>query len=295
MNCLDLVFTKSSDDFDVVNCLPPLGQNDHVVLMWQYTLISLPAQPFDSRPNIWRGDFKQMKKNFSSIIWASTLSNDVEEVWCHFKELVHNLISNRCPIMRRRLTNRPRWLTPSLKKEVNKKRKLWKRSLTDRTPESLSRYKLQRNRVKILIARDRKAFEKDHLGRAMVNPKVLHSYIRQSTRNKDPIPLLRTAEGTEISGDKDKARHLSQVFRSVVTSEPDFFSPTCEDEETPTLEAVFFTETIVRNGLLNLKESTSSGPDAIPAKLLKELAPEMSKPLALIFQTSFFTGCLPSD
>nr|VZI13787.1 unnamed protein product [Spirometra erinaceieuropaei] len=118
----------------------------------------------------------------------------------------------------------------------------------------------------------------------MVNPKILYSYIRQSTRNKDPVPLLRTAEGAEISDDKDKAEHLSQFFRSVVTN-----------EETPTLEAVFFTETIVRNELLNLKESTSPGPDAIPAKLLKRLAPEMSKPLALIFQTSFVTGCLPSD
>ncbi|BHF74045.1 hypothetical protein SprV_0401712900 [Sparganum proliferum] len=129
----------------------------------------------------------------------------------------------------------------------------------------------------------------------MVNPKVLYSYIRQSTRNKDPIPLLRTAEGTEMSDDKDKAEHLSQFFRSVVKSEPEFFSPTCEDEETPTLEAVFFTEAIAQNELLNLKESTSPGPYAIPAKLLKELDPEISKPLALIFQTSFLAGCLPSD
>nr|VZI46975.1 unnamed protein product [Spirometra erinaceieuropaei] len=278
MNCLDLVFTKSSDNIDVVNCLPPLGQSDHVVLMWEYTLFSLPAQPLDSRPNIWRGDFEQMRRDLSPIDWASTLSGDVEEVWCQFKEIVHNLISNHCPVMHRRLTNRPRWLTPSLKKEVNKKRKLWKRSLTDRTPKSLSSYKSQRNRVKVLIARDRKAFEKDLLNRARVNPKVLYSYIRQSTRNKDPIPLLRTAEGMEISDDKDKAEHLSQFFRSVVTSEPDFLSPMCEDEEKPTLEAVFFTEATVRNELLNLKESNSPGPDAIPAKLLKELAPKMSKP-----------------
>ncbi|BHF66761.1 hypothetical protein SprV_0200978300 [Sparganum proliferum] len=225
MNCLDLVFTKSSDNIDVVNCLPSLGQSDHVVLMWEYTLFSLPAQPLDSRPNIWRGDFEQMRKDLSPIDWASTLSGDVEEDWCQFKELVHNLIYNHCPIMRRRLTNRPRWLTPSLKKEVNKKRKLWKRCLTDRTPESLSSYKLQRNRVKILIARDRKAFETDLLNRAMVNPKVLYSYIRQCTRNKDTIPLLRTAEGMEISDDKHKAEHLSQFFRSVVTSESDFFHP----------------------------------------------------------------------
>nr|VZI50959.1 unnamed protein product [Spirometra erinaceieuropaei] len=250
MNCLDLLFTQSSDKIDFVNCLPLLGQSDHVVLMWEYALFSLPAQPLDSRPNIWRGDFDY---------WASTLSGDVEEAWCQFKELVRNLISNHCPIMHRRLTNRPRWLTPSLKKEVNKKRKLWKRSLTDRTPESLSSYKLQRNRVKILLARDRKAFEKNLLNRAMINPKILYSYIRQSTRNKDPVPLLRTTEGVEISDDKDKAEHLSQFFRSVVTSEPAFSSPAYEDEETPTLEAVFFTETIVRNELLNLKESTSRG------------------------------------
>nr|VZI25747.1 unnamed protein product [Spirometra erinaceieuropaei] len=129
----------------------------------------------------------------------------------------------------------------------------------------------------------------------MVNPKILYSYIRQSTRNKDPVPLLRTAEGVEISDDKDKAEHLSQFFRSVVTSEPAFSSPAYEDDETPTLEAVFFTETIARNELLNLKELTYPGPDAILAKLLKELAPKMSKPLVLIFQTSVVTGCLPSD
>nr|VZI33147.1 unnamed protein product [Spirometra erinaceieuropaei] len=95
-----------------------------------------------------------------------------------------------------------------------------------------------RNRVKIFIARDRKAFEKDLLNRARINPKILYSYIRQRTRNKDPIPLLRTAEGIEISDEKDKAELLSQFFRSIVTNEPDFFSSICEDEETPTLEAV---------------------------------------------------------
>ncbi|BHF69780.1 hypothetical protein SprV_0301282700 [Sparganum proliferum] len=42
-------------------------------------------------------------------------------------------------------------------------------------------------------------------------------------------------------------------------------------------------------------EKLQRGPDAISIKLLNELALEMSKPLALPFQTSFFTGCLPSD
>nr|VZI47458.1 unnamed protein product [Spirometra erinaceieuropaei] len=47
--------------------------------------------------------------------------------------------------------------------------------------------------------------------------------------------------------------------------------------------------------LLNLKQSASRGPDALSAKLLKEPTPEMSKPLALLFQASFATGCPPSN
>nr|VZI46053.1 unnamed protein product [Spirometra erinaceieuropaei] len=92
MNCLDLVFTKSSDNIDVVNCLPPLGQSEHVVLMWEYTLFSLPAQPLDSRPNFWRGDFEQMKKDLSPIDWASTLSGDVEKAWCQLNSIQFNSI-----------------------------------------------------------------------------------------------------------------------------------------------------------------------------------------------------------
>ncbi|BHF59570.1 hypothetical protein SprV_0100253000 [Sparganum proliferum] len=117
----------------------------------------------------------------------------------------------------------------------------------------------------------------------------------QGTRNKGPVPLLRTAEGTEISDDNNKTGHLPQFFRSVVTSEPNLSPPICEDGETPTIETVFFTEAIFQKELHNLKESTSPGPDAMPNKLLKELTPELSKPLALFLQTSFAAGCLPTD
>nr|VZI19250.1 unnamed protein product [Spirometra erinaceieuropaei] len=47
--------------------------------------------------------------------------------------------------------------------------------------------------------------------------------------------------------------------------------------------------------LLRLKESKSPGPDEIPAKILKELAGELSKPLSMLFHTSFETGYLPPD
>ncbi|VDL98320.1 unnamed protein product, partial [Schistocephalus solidus] len=61
------------------------------------------------------------------------------------------------------------------------------------------------------------------------------------------------------------------------------------------METFQFTKEIIQEELLHLKEAHSPGPDAISAKLLKELASEMAKPLALLFQASFATGCLPSE
>ncbi|BHF66871.1 hypothetical protein SprV_0200989400 [Sparganum proliferum] len=43
-NCLDLLFTKSLDSIDEVQCLPPLGRSDHVVLLWEYSIFSLPEK-----------------------------------------------------------------------------------------------------------------------------------------------------------------------------------------------------------------------------------------------------------
>ncbi|VDL85365.1 unnamed protein product [Schistocephalus solidus] len=86
MNCLDLVFTRSPDNVDVVNCLPPLGKSDHVVLMWDYTLFSLPAQSFDPRPNFGRGNFEQMKNVLSPIDWISIFFDDIDEAWGQFKD-----------------------------------------------------------------------------------------------------------------------------------------------------------------------------------------------------------------
>ncbi|BHF81956.1 Mitogen-activated protein kinase 15 [Sparganum proliferum] len=61
------------------------------------------------------------------------------------------------------------------------------------------------------------------------------------------------------------------------------------------METVQFTEGEVLAELMRLKESKSPGPDEISAKILKELAGELSKPLSMLFLTSFETGYLPPE
>ncbi|BHF84471.1 hypothetical protein SprV_0902762200 [Sparganum proliferum] len=124
----------------------------------------------------------------------------------------------------------------------------------------------------------------------------LHAECRQCTRNKDPMPLLKTAEGEHLTDDRAKADHLSEYFSAFFSSETGFNPSALQSfEDTPIIETVQFTEGMVLTELMRLKESKSPGPDEIPAKILKELAGELSKPLSMLFHTSFETGCLPPD
>nr|VZI22762.1 unnamed protein product [Spirometra erinaceieuropaei] len=110
------------------------------------------------------------------------------------------------------------------------------------------------------------------------------------------MPLIRTAEGEHLTDDRAKADHLSEFFRSVFSSETGFNPSALQSfEDTPIMETVQFSEGMVLTELLRLKESKSPGPDEIPAKILKELAGELSKPLSMLFHTSFETGYLPPD
>nr|VZI20893.1 unnamed protein product [Spirometra erinaceieuropaei] len=295
-NCLYLVLTKSQDSIDEVSCLPSIGKSNHVVLLWDYSLFSMPKKPGTVRRNLWRGDFDQMRAEILRIEWESIFVGSILEDWQRLREILHELIVNHCPLSRKRLTNRPRWLTQALKNEVNKKRRLWKKSPSDRSPTSICAYKIQRNRVKGLILKTRKEFERDLLNRAAENPKLFYDYIRQCTRNKDPVPLIRTAEGEHRTDDRAKADHVSGIFRSVFSSETGFNPSALQSfEDTPIIETVQFTEGMVLTELLRLKESKSPGPDEIPAKTLKELAGELAKPLSMLFHTSFETGYLPLD
>nr|VZI15766.1 unnamed protein product [Spirometra erinaceieuropaei] len=61
------------------------------------------------------------------------------------------------------------------------------------------------------------------------------------------------------------------------------------------IENIDFTEEDARKDLLALKEGKSPGPDLIPAKVLKELACKLAKPLWRISRSSFDRGILPSD
>ncbi|BHF57687.1 hypothetical protein SprV_0100063100 [Sparganum proliferum] len=117
-------------------------------------------------------------------------------------------------------------------------------------------------------------------------------------KNKDSVAVLKDDNGVEITENSEKTELLGQYFASVFTRETEFRSHSASNAvETagPVLDSIIFPTAVVERELKNLKEAKCSGPDNIPAKFLKELANELSEPLAHIFRSSFELGRLPSE
>ena len=58
---------------------------------------------------------------------------------------------------------------------------------------------------------------------------------------------------------------------------------------------VVFSETKVKEKLMQLKPDKAQGPDGIHPMVLRECAAHIAKPLALIYQKSFDEGIVPSN
>ncbi|BHF85598.1 hypothetical protein SprV_1002876700 [Sparganum proliferum] len=165
----------------------------------------------------------------------------------------------------------------------------------NKTTISLRAVSSKAKRGKSGYPRSQKEYETRVLERAVDKPKVLFGYINSRLKNKETILVLKGENNEDIIENDAKVEHLSRFFVSVFTDETDFDEAGLPAGTTnEIIENIDFTEEDVRKELLALKEGKSPGPDQIPAKVLRELACELARPLLHIFRSSFDLGILPS-
>jgi len=106
--------------------------------------------------------------------------------------------------------------------------------------------------------------------------------------------LLRHGNNV-IEGDLDKAEALNKQFASVFTIEDESNIPLMNNSPYPDISTLSITEEGLFQLLMQLDPWKASGPDGIPACLIKEMAKEFTPMLTLIFQASIQQGVVPDD
>ena len=123
------------------------------------------------------------------------------------------------------------------------------------------------------------------------NPKRFWSFIKQTKTENLGIPTLHSNDKMQMT-DHDKANKLNNHFKSVFTNEQ-LHIPSKGPSKFPSIQTLDIGVNGVRKQLEALKPHKASGPDEIPARVLKETASEISTIVQHIFQQSYTTGKLP--
>ena len=124
------------------------------------------------------------------------------------------------------------------------------------------------------LATSNKSYVNNQIGDSLkTNPKRFWSFIKANKRENIGIPTLRVND-RPITDDRDKANALNNQFTSVFTSER-------------------YPIPVIYPSLYSSMPPT--GPDELPARVLKETAEQIAPIITHIFQQSYNTGKLPND
>ena len=125
--------------------------------------------------------------------------------------------------------------------------------------------------------------------------KKFWNYIKSLRKDATGIAPLKD-KGRLFSSAKDKAGILNRQYISVKTvEEPGEAIPEPEGEPFPDMNDIAVQEEGVRKLLKTCNPIKASGPDCIPARILRECADEMAPILTAIFTRSIETGMVPED
>jgi len=168
---------------------------------------------------------------------------------------------------------------------------------TDTYQAPTEEYKEAEKKVRNLIRNTKRNFEKK-LASSHGNSKPFYSYLKNKTETRSGIGPLSKEDGTVTSDSKEMAGILNQFFSGVFTSvDPGEVPPTPEQHggATESLDQIRLKVSDTRKLIKNLKTSGSPGPDKITARLLQEVAWDISPVLTILFRKSLAEGTVPED
>ena len=308
-NCLDLLFTNSENLIESIEIMAPLGKSDHAVIKHTLNLQVDPAPP-RIKIQYEKGDYEKLKNSLNEVNWEDEFNkypDDIESQWNFFKSKLKTAEESYIPRKKVYVNGKlsKKFSLPLDKanlKKIKRKNRLWGKVRKELASEEQKlQYNRLRNQIRRLTRKGKKLIEKTIAANSKSNPKAFWSYTRQKMKTKSAIPdLIINDDGDQpiyATTDESKSEVLLNYFSSVFTIEPDndempFFE---KREYLAELDNIIITEKQISDKLKKIKTNKSPGPDAIHPRVLHEIAPSITKPLSIIFQTSIRIKQIPTE
>ena len=160
------------------------------------------------------------------------------------------------------------------------------------------KYNTARNKVKSMVAKQRKIFKEKIAANAKDNPKVIYQYINSKSKSRTAVGTLckdpNNKNSDKMEDDQEKANILSEYFASNFVKEPLGELRTLETRKLKSQMQPLKIDQATTYQILNkLKPEKSAGVDNYHPMFLKRIALYISGPLSVLYQKSLDTmNCL---
>ncbi|XP_048579020.1 uncharacterized protein LOC125560735 [Nematostella vectensis] len=300
---LDLAFSSKPG---LVNaCHVTSGLSDHSAVLFEVDLAPkyIPKPP--RKIYLYhKADIAALKEHIASFhrdYAASHMERSVEENWNAISTCISDAMERFIPSKTSKTKRLLPWIGAPIKKLMRKRDRAFKKSKRTGKEKDHVNYKRLRNIVSNSIKESHNNYVSEIMKGIDLESdeprpngvKGAWSYLKLLRSESLGIPTLFW-EGRVCANDKCKAEALRAQYDSVFTQEDNLNVPTLGASPHQDIKDISFSVNGVRVQLDNIRVDKACGPDAVPARVLKEAATELAPILTLLFEQSMKDGVLPT-
>jgi hypothetical protein len=252
-----------------------------------------------------RTDWEEINTELRNISWLDVLeSEDSEQLYNALCDQLLSVCQRFTPRRRTGVTGSSSRIPRDRKILMRKRSRLSK--AVKREPDAAQRDRLSQ-RVLLLEerlleshAREKIIMEDRAVASISRNVKFFYSYARKKSKIVSCIGPLESDDGPLVSDPAEKSEILKRQYSSVFSvpnyrpeeNDPQVLEELYGDHGMELSDVEFGPGDFVE-AIASLSSSSAAGPDGVPAILLKRCASALSRPLSILWETSFDRGVVP--
>jgi hypothetical protein len=296
-NILDLVLTSHPS---LVNrCKPLPGISDHDIVLIDANVRATRTRTPKRKIYLWKTANTQELQDEVRTNMEDFSSNEfptIDDMWTSFKNILLNAMEKSVPSKLSRSKPTHPWITTEVRRIINKKNKAGNKARKTKSQRDKDRYR----KLKSLTQRTTREAYNDYVTNIISpeqtnNPKRFWSFIKSKKQDNSGVAPLRAKDGIIYSDNNNKAEILNNQFKSAYTLEDTTSLPNLGESKIPSMPNIHISENGVHKLLSKLNDHKAAGPDAVPPRLLRQLADIIAPALTRIFQTSLDKGAVPKE